>query len=50
MKRSLVATLWIGTVATAFALALQLSGQLARPAAWLADMMAAPNQAPGFGT
>jgi class 3 adenylate cyclase len=48
MKRSFVATLWIGPVATAFAVALQLSGLLARPAARLADLMEAPNEAPGF--
>ncbi|MEO6969350.1 MAG: adenylate/guanylate cyclase domain-containing protein [Chthoniobacterales bacterium] len=48
MKRSFVATLWIGTVATAFAVALSLSGLLARPAAWLAELMDAPNEPPGF--
>jgi len=48
MKRSFVATLWIGPVATAFAVALQLGGLLARPTAWLADLMEAPNEAPGF--
>ena len=48
MKRSIVATLWIGTVAIAFAVALQLSGLLARPAVWLADLMEAPNESPGF--
>lgn len=48
MKRSLIATLWIGPVATAFAVALQVSGLLARPTAWLADLMQAPNEAIGF--
>lgn len=50
MKRSFVATLWIGTAATALAIALPLSGLLARPAAWLAELMDAPNEPPGFAS
>ena len=38
MKRALLATLWIGTVATAFAVALQVSGFLAPLASWVARM------------
>ena len=38
MKRALLATLWIGTVATAFAVALQVSGFLVPLASWVARM------------
>ena len=38
MKRALLATLWIGAVAAAFAVALQVSGLLAPLASWVARM------------
>ena len=50
MKRSFFATLWIGTGAAAFAVALQTSGLLARPAAWFSGVTGlAPNDVVGFG-
>ena len=49
MKRAFFATLWIGAVAAGGAVALQVSGLLARPASALARTMAWPNEAPGFG-
>jgi class 3 adenylate cyclase len=48
MKRALLATLWIGAVAAAFAVALQVSGFLAPLASWLARM-GLPSGDVGFG-
>ena len=49
MKRALLATLWIGSVAAAFAVALQTSGLLARPASWLQKVIdLPPNEPVGF--
>jgi adenylate cyclase len=50
MKRALLATLWIGTVAGGIALALQLSGLLDRPSLGLAQAIGYPPEEPvGFG-
>lgn len=50
MKRALLGTLWIGAVAAAVAIALQMSGLLARPAAALAKPIGLPPNDPvGFG-
>ena len=50
MKRSLLDTLWIGAVAAALAIALQISGLLSRPALVLAQALGlAPNDPIGFG-
>jgi adenylate cyclase len=49
MKRALLATLWIGTVAAAFAVALQASGLLVPPASWLARTMGLSSGTVGFG-
>ena len=49
MKRALLATLWIGAVAAAFAVALQVSGMLAPPASWLARTMGLSDGTVGFG-
>jgi class 3 adenylate cyclase len=49
MKRALLATLWIGTVAAAFAVALQLGLFLEPPASWLARTIGLPSGAVGFG-
>jgi class 3 adenylate cyclase len=49
MKRALLATLWIGSVAAAFAVALQTSGLLTRPASWLQKVIGlSPNEPVGF--
>ncbi len=49
MKRALLGTIWIGAVAAAFGLGLQISGLLARPAAALARAhLLPPNDAPSF--
>lgn len=50
MKRAFLATLWIGAVAAATGVALQLSGRLARSAAWLHQHFALPNEQIGFAT
>jgi class 3 adenylate cyclase len=50
MKRALLGTLWVGTVAAGLALALQISGLLARPAAALGKTIPLPpNDLVGFG-
>src|SRR5438874_4444382 len=50
MKHALLATLWIGSVAAAFAIALQTSGFLARPDSWLQQVIGLPRDEPvGFG-
>jgi hypothetical protein len=50
MKRSLVATLWIGAVASAVAIVSQVSGVLARPAALFSKAIGLPpNDAISFG-
>ena len=49
MKRSLLATLWIGAVAAACAVVLQVTGLLTRPTAWLARTIGLPDDAVGFG-
>ncbi len=50
MKRALLATIWIGSVAAAFAVALQTSGFLARPASWLHQVIGlTPDEPVGFG-
>ena len=50
MKRALLGTLWIGAAAAGLAIALQISGLLARPAAALGKMIGlSPNAAVGFG-
>ena len=49
MKRALLGTLWIGAVAAGLAIALQISGLLARPAAALGQAIGlSPNEAVGF--
>ena len=49
MKRALFATLWIGAIAGGLAVALQLSGLLARPSFALARAIGySPNEPPGF--
>ena len=49
MKRALFATLWIGAIAGGLAVALQLSGLLARPSFALARAIGySPNDPPGF--
>jgi adenylate cyclase len=50
MKRALLATLWIGTVAGGLAIVLQMSGLLARPSAAVAQAIGSPpNEPVGFG-
>ncbi|HEX4667785.1 MAG TPA: adenylate/guanylate cyclase domain-containing protein [Chthoniobacterales bacterium] len=50
MKRALLATLWIGSVAGGLAIALQLSGLLTRPSSGLARAIGyPPNEPPGLG-
>ena len=50
MKRAFLATLWIGALAAAFAVTLQMSGLLARPASWLHQVIGLPpDGAVGFG-
>ncbi len=49
MKRALLGTFWIGAVATALGLGLQMSGLLVRPAAALAQKhLIPPNDSAGF--
>ena len=49
MKRALLGTLWIGAIAAGLAIALQISGLLARPAAALGKAIGlSPNEAVGF--
>jgi len=49
MKRALLGTLWIGAIAAGLAIALQISGLLARPAAALGKAIGLlPNEAVGF--
>ena len=49
MKRALLGTLWIGAIAAGLAIALQISGLLARPAAALGKAIGlSPNGAVGF--
>jgi class 3 adenylate cyclase len=48
MKRAFLATLWIGSVAASFAVALQISGLLARPASWLHQLIGLPPNVPVF--
>ena len=48
MKRALFATLCIGAVAAAFAVGLQTSGLLARPASWLGGVIGLPHETVGF--
>lgn len=50
MKRALFGTLWIGAVAAGLAMALQMSGLLARPAAAIGHAVGlSPNDTSGFG-
>jgi len=50
MKRALFGTLWIGAVAAGLAIALQMSGLLARPAAAIGQAIGlSPNDTSGFG-
>ncbi len=50
MKRAFLATLWIGAFAAAFAVALQMSGLLARAASWLGRVIGLPpNEVVSFG-
>jgi class 3 adenylate cyclase len=48
MKRFFLDTLWIGSVAATFAIALQMSGLLARPASWLHQLVGLPPNEPAF--
>lgn len=48
MKRAFLATLWIGSVAATFAITLQISGLLARPALWLHRFIGLPPNGPVF--
>src|SRR4030095_9497636 len=50
MKRALLGALWIGAVASGLAIALQISGLLARPAASLGKAIGlSPDPSAGFG-
>jgi adenylate cyclase len=48
MKRFFLDTLWIGSVAATFAIALQMSGLLARPASWLHPLIGLPPNESAF--